>query len=175
MAYSSVNAFLGQFEGGARPNRYRVRITGPQAGATVPEKMLFLCRSATIPASNLGVVNVAYMGRNVKVSGDKVFDDWTVTCYNDTVWDLRTEFEKWIDGMLRHEANITDYQDAAQYHADATVEQLDRNENVIQTYKLKAVFPSQVGEIALAYDTNDTVEEFQVTFAVNWWESDVTT
>lgn len=53
MAFSSVTNFLGQFEGGARPNRYRVRITGPQAGAVVPEKLLFLCRAASIPASTI--------------------------------------------------------------------------------------------------------------------------
>lgn len=172
--YSSVTHFLGQFEGGARPNRYRVRIVGPQAGATVPEKMLFLCKAAAIPASSIGPVEVAYMGRMVKIAGDKTFDDWTVTVYNDTTWDLRREFEIWMNGMLNHEANVTAFQNARDYHADGIVEQLDRNESVIQTYTMRAIFPTSVGEITLGYDNNNSVEEFQVTFAVNWWESQAT-
>lgn len=115
------------------------------------------------------------MGRSVKISGDKEFDDWNITVYNDTTWDLRREFEIWMNGMLNHEQNITEFQDAADYHADATVEQLDRNENVIQTYQMKAIFPTNVGAIELAYDNNNSIEQFDVTFAVNWWESDTTT
>lgn len=172
--FSSVTAFLGQLEGGARPNRYRVRITGPQAGATVSEKLMFLCKAASIPSTEIGRCDVAYMGRNVKISGDKEFADWTITVYNDTTWDLRGEFERWMNGMLNHEGNVTAFQNARDYHADAKVEQLDRNEKVIQTYDLRAIFPMSIGEITLGYDQNNTVEEFQVTLAVNWWESDVT-
>jgi hypothetical protein len=175
MAYSDVSAFLGQFDGGARPNRYRVRINGPQAGATVPEKLMFLCRSASIPSSDIGIVEVPYMGRPIKVAGDKTFNDWTITVYNDTVWDLRSEFEKWMDGMLSHEANVSAHQNAADYLASGIVEQLDRNEAVIQTYRMSSIFPSSVGEITLSYDSATTVEEFSVTFAINWWESDSTT
>lgn len=172
MAQSSVASFLGKFDGGARPNRYRVTISG--APVNIPQTIQFLCKASSIPASTLGVCEVAYMGRVAKISGDKTYDDWSVTVYNNISFDLRKAFERWMDGMLAHEQNIARWQDDVEYQAIGTVEQLDRKEKVIATYDVKGIFPTSVGEIALAYDTNNTVEEFPVTFAVNWWESDVT-
>lgn len=175
-AFSSVDRFLGRFDGGARPNRYRVRLSGsPLAGAgTIPDTIEFLCRSTSIPASNLGMCRVMYMGREAKVSGDKTFDDWSITVYNNISWDLRGFFERWINGMLNHEGNTTSFQEDSTFFGNAEVEQLDRNEKAIQTYQMRGIFPISVGEIALAYDSNDQVEEFPVTFAVNWWESEST-
>ena len=31
------------------------------------------------------------------------------------------------------------------------------------------IFPTEVSEIALSYDTTDTIEEFTVTFQVQYW------
>jgi hypothetical protein len=123
------------------------------------------------------MVEVAYMGRMAKVSGDKAYEDWTVTVYNDLTWSLRAEFEKWVDGMLSNESNRTDNNNAATYHANATVQQLSRDESAIPgaTYLMQGIFPVSVGPIALAYDTNNQVETFDVTFAVNWWENSNTT
>lgn len=175
-AFSSVNQFLARFDGGARPNRYRVRLMGsPLAGAgSVPDSIEFLCRSAAIPSSILAPCIVNYMGREVKVSGDKTFDDWNISIYNNISWDLRGFFERWTNGMLNHEGNTTRFQEDGDFFGRAEVEQLDRNEKAIHTYRMEGIFPTSVGEIALAYDSNNLVEEFPVTFAVNWWESEST-
>jgi hypothetical protein len=168
--FSSVNQFLNNFDGGARPNRYRVIITGQPAGAgAVPETIQFLCRASSIPASNLGVARVNYMGREAKISGDKVFEDWSITVYNNISWDTRGFFERWVNGMLNHQGNTTQFQNNDTYFADATVEQLDRNEATIAVYNMRGIWPTNLGDIQLAYDNNDTVEEFTVTFVVNWW------
>lgn len=172
--YSSVSAFLAKFQGGARPNRFRVSISGPQAGSSVPDSLMFVCWSASIPASILGRCDVAYMGNTVKISGDREFDDWDIQCYNDLSFDVRKAFEQWSNGMLKNEANVTDFQFASTYLASGKVEQLDRNETVIQTYKMEGVFPIRVGEIELDYSNQNQVESFPVTLAVNWWSSDVT-
>lgn len=173
---SDVNSFLGVFDGGARPNRYSVNITGARtAGAgEVPKSIQFLCRSTSIPSSTLGIASLAYMGRTVKVAGDRTFDDWTVTVYNNKDFQLRRFFEAWSNGMLKNYANVSDYQFDEDYLADGYVEQLDRNEEPINTYYFRKIFPTVVGDIALAYDSNDSIEEFSVTFAVNYWVSDST-
>jgi hypothetical protein len=171
MAYSDVNSFLGVFDGGARPNRYNVNITSARtAGAgTIDTSIQFLCRATSIPGSILGAAEVAYMGRAIKVAGDRTFDDWTVTIYNNTDFRLRIFFEAWSNGMLKNFANVTDFQSDESYLADGYVEQLDRNEQVMNRYDFRKIFPLSVGDIALAYDSNNTVEEFSVTFAVNYW------
>lgn len=176
MAYSDVNTFLGVFDGGARPNRYKVNITSARtAGAGVIDTSIqFLCRSTSIPSSTLGAATLAYMGREIKVAGDRTFDDWSVTIYNNTDFALRKFFEAWSNGMLNNFANITEFQSDETYLADGFVEQLDRNENTINKYHFRKIFPMTVGDIALAYDSNNSIEEFNVTFAVNYWISDAT-
>ena len=68
--------------------------------------------------------------------------------------------------------------------ADAEVRQLGRsksrgdtdnnsgvgNQNVVlRTYKFFDIFPTEIGAIDLSYDTTDTLEEFTVTFAVQYY------
>lgn len=176
MAYSDVNSFLGVFDGGARPNRYLVNITALSAPGvpSVPVTIQYLCKATSIPASTLGVAEVAYMGRSIKLSGDRTFDDWTISVYNRTDFDLRKFFEAWSNNMLQNFSNVTDFQEDSTYMADGEVQQLDRNEKPVNTYKFRKIFPTTVGDISLAYDSNNTVEEFTVTFAVNYWISDDT-
>ena len=177
MAEANVMSFLGKFDGGARPNRYRVTITPPPKLAVVLTNLPFLCRSTSIPASTLGIAPVAYMGREVKIAGDRTFDDWSITVYNRKDFDLRIAFESWSNQMLYNYANVESgvINDEQDYFADATVDQLDRKDEVIQTYLMKGIWPTSIGDIALAYDSNNTVEEFQVTFAVQWWETNKST
>lgn len=176
MAFSDVSKFLGQFDGGARPNRYRVTLVGSPGAAGAPpgEKFSFLCRSSSIPASTVQPCVVAYMGREIKVPGDRTIDDWSVTVYNTKDMGIRKYFETWSSNILKNFANITDGEEEDYWMSEAKVEQLDRGEKPTNTYKVKGIFPTSIGDIQLAYDSNNTVEEFTVTFAVNYWVSDAT-
>ena len=40
------------------------------------------------------------------------------------------------------------------------------------TYNITSMYPTEVAAIDLAWDSNDAVEEYAVTFAVNNWHSD---
>jgi len=51
---------------------------------------------------------------------------------------------------------------------DLTVEQLDRKGNMIYRYMLYGCYPKEVSEISVGSDQNDAVEEFTVTFAVDY-------
>ena len=48
------------------------------------------------------------------------------------------------------------------------MQQLDRNNNSIRTYKLEGLWPTTLDAIDLSYDANDAVEEFGATFRFNW-------
>jgi hypothetical protein len=41
----------------------------------------------------------------------------------------------------------------------------------LRTYKFHDVFPTNVSQIDLSYDTTDTLEEFTVELQVQWWEA----
>lgn len=177
---ASIYDFLANFRGGgARPNRYRVVLTFPAgvpAGIAASEKISFTCSAASIPSSNIGIVDVPYMGRQVKVPGDKTFDDWTVTVLLDNDFLGRIAFEKWHDMILGFRTNVAQANmvNPINAYARAQVFALDRADNVIARYQIDGMFPSQVGEVTLGYDQNDQIMQQPVTFAINGWSSNAT-
>ena len=42
---------------------------------------------------------------------------------------------------------------------------------VLKQYKFYGVFPTSVSDIALSYDSSDTIEEFTVDLQVQWWDA----
>ena len=154
--------------GGARANQFMVTMGG--AGATgMTNNFHFLCRSAQIPAMTIGEVAVPYRGRVIYLAGDRTYDAWTITIMNDRNYLIRSFLEGWMDDMSdiggTTKANTLS---AASYYANATVQQLDRNNSPIRSYKLEGLWPTTLDAIDLSYDANDAVEEFGATFRFNW-------
>jgi hypothetical protein len=52
---------------------------------------------------------------------------------------------------------------------------MGRNGEALRTYRMEDIYPTEIAAIDLGMDTNDTVEEYGVTFAVNNWHSDMST
>ena len=67
----------------------------------------FACKAAQIPSSAVGVVEVPYFGRVVKVPGNKTFENWTVTIINDEGFEIRNAMEKWMASMGTHEGKCS--------------------------------------------------------------------
>ena len=165
----TISDFAAKFKGGVRPNLFRVSINSPSAIFTDLE---FLCKSATIPDSTIGKVEVGYRGRKLQVPGDRVFSDWEITVLNDTDWQNRSAMEAWLGRIQAHTANYSDYSsNDVSYYGTASVSQLDRQNNIIRTYRME-VMPTVVGAITLGSEENDSVEEFTCTFAVNYYTID---
>jgi len=177
---ANLNDFVNRLAGGgARANQYQVHITGPSfmgslgATGTASNNIVFLCRTSALPAMTVGEVPLFYRGRQVYFAGDRTYADWTVTVFNDDKWVIRGAMEQWQD-QLQNIGSITN--GAAfplgagagdGYYGQADVVQMDRNGNKIRTARLYQCWPTNVAEIALAYDTVDAVEEFDVTFRFN--------
>ena len=181
--------------GGARPNLFEVTIPTFPTGVTAQngnsnlwsptevQDFKFLCKASQLPGSTVPAVSIPFRGRILKVSGDRTFDDWTITVINDENFKIRTAFEKWANGMSKLDDG-TGIVNPSSYMADAEVRQLGRaklpgsttnnsgdgNENsILRTYKFYDIFPTEVSAIDLSYDTTDTIEEFTVTFAVQYF------
>ena len=166
---SNIAEFKSQFQGGVRPNQFRVFMSkGPNGIGT--KNFSFLGKAASIPASTIGNVDVPYRGRQLKVPGDRTFEDWTLTVFNDGEWSARSYFEKWMQVLQGHRTPVRSVS-ATDVYGNAVVQQLSRTGNAIATYTMEDIYPTNVAAIDLGFDTNDSVEEFQVTFAVNNWYS----
>ena len=174
---ANINDFKAKLAGGgARSNQFKVTMPFPgyaQVGGEI-EDLAFLCRATTIPAMNVGVVEVPFRGRKIYIGGDRTFDTWSITVLNDTNFKIRNAMERWQNGIN----NMTDNEgltNPVDYQVDAFVDHLDRNGNTIKSYTLRGLYPVNVGSIELNYETNDVLEEFQTTFAYQYFESNTTT
>jgi hypothetical protein len=162
--------------GGARPNQFRVELTFPTfvgAGSAVGNTSQFLCKATTLPQSAIDNIQVMYRGRQVNFAGEKTFTPWSVDIYNDVNFSVRNAFERWSNGVQEN-ARTNGITNPLQYQVDLLVHQLDRNGAVIKTYRFVDAYPTNVGQIALDYDANTSIEIFPVEFHYNYWTSDTT-
>ena len=179
MATNNVSEFLSKIQQGIKPNMFSVDIKFPQdfSGASGKtensDKNLtnILCKSAALPGSNLGVIEVPFRGRTVKIAGDRTFDTWTATFFADANMEIRGLFEEWANNINTHEANtatrfLPSSTEPTGYMADLFVSQLEKDDqkggSVIRTYQLHHCFPTNVSAIDLAYESNDQISEFTV-------------
>ena len=174
MAVLNIDDFKAKLKGGgARPNLFKATINFPAYAQGDVEITSFMCKAAQLPSSVMGIIEVPFRGRQLKIAGDRTFETWSPTILNDTDFVVRDSMERWMNGINAHSAN-TGLVAPADYSADLVVEQLDRDETVLKRYNFRGCFPTNVGAIDLAYDTNDAIEEFTVDFQVQYWESATT-
>ena len=162
--------------GGARPALFNLQITNPvDQGADT--KLTFMARAGQIPASTLGVVEVGYFGRKVKIAGDRTFAEWTVTIVNDEDFLIRNAMEEWMSAINLHEGNERNFGTAAPslYKSQGDVKQYSKAGSAIRNYAFTGLWPTEVSTIDLDWNTTDVIEEFTVTFQYDYWKiGDVT-
>ena len=171
----------------ARPNLFQVDLSFPSeviANATgLSDLGKFTVRAANLPSSQMGIVEVPFRGRVLKIAGDRTFEPWTITIMNDSRFALRNAFEAWVEKIQAANENITqtsglgDESDATGYFTDMFVHQLSRDASstekstILRSYKFTDVFPSNVSAIDLDFGSNDAVEEFTVELQVQYWQA----
>lgn len=130
----------------------------------------FLCKAASIPASTLTTVNVGLpAGGQLKLPGSRLFDPWSTTIISDGQMAIRSLLEGWMQMIIDHESQLS-VMDLDRYLAIANVYQLDRQGKEIRSYELKGLYPTTLDPIELAFDDNDSIEEFQCVWNYHWWE-----
>lgn len=175
-----VNQFLAEMQyDGARPNLFEVTMNFPleaQGGGVADRKFTFMARASQLPGDSMGFATVYYMGREVKLRGNRVFPEWTVTVYNDNDFKVKNAFERWMNAMNSHAGNITSptFLSATSYMRDARVVQKRQDGQRVKTYQMLGAFPVDISPIDLDMGAQDTVEEFTVTFQLQYWLSDTT-
>ena len=183
MASTKENRTISDFKGaltggGARPKLFEVELTTLPAGISWNSSdFSYMCKAATLPASNIANIDIPFRGRIFKVAGDRTIDPWTVTIINDENFNLRNAFEEWTDLIAKLENNMG-ATDPEAYMVNAKVYQLGRGStpnaksnsgsanSVLKEYEFYNIWPSTVAAIDLSYDSTDTIEEFTVDFQV---------
>ena len=179
---TKLNNFLSKIGEGVKPNMFVVDVSWPTDLDNKPEGdnrelVNLLCKSTALPASNIGVIEVPFRGRTVKIAGDRTFDTWTATFFNDKDFKIRSYFEKWLEQINTHESNnaplFVPTNSTAGYMATVKVKQMRKDDresgSILRQYDLLHAFPTNVSQIDLAYDSNDQIEEFSVEFQYSYW------
>jgi len=171
MAFS-VNEIRSQLTfGGARNTLFQVQFQNP-ANSVADIKLPFMVRTAQIPSSDLGLIEVPYFGRKIKLAGDRTFADWTVTVINDEDFLIRNAMEQWSNQINSLRGNLRTFgaSSPSLYKANAQVTQFSKTGIPIRIYTFNGIFPTAIAPIDLDWNAVDTIEEFSVTFQYDWWE-----
>lgn len=183
----TLNVFKSKMSGGgARPNQFEIEITFPQGLLEgdlnqASDKIRFFARATSLPTSTLSVIPVPYRGRLLKIAGERTFESWSIQVYNDADFNVRRVMERWVNALNKTE-DTSGYVNPGDYFATGTVRQLGRspggegwrpgntgNIPILRTYQMQGIWPSFVSDISLDYGSNDSIEEFSVTFEVQYW------
>lgn len=169
-----ISDFKGVMQGGgARPNQFRVELVFPSyvtAGALAGQQAQFLCKASQLPAVIVEDTPVNFRGRVVHFAGERTFQPWTITIYNDTTFNIRNALEIWSNGIQEF-ATTEGRVNPRDYQVDLRVHQLGRNGETLKTYKFTDAFPNVISPIQLDYDANNVIETFDVEFLYNYFTS----
>ena len=156
--------------GGARASLFQVTVTTPPIGDLTNLK--FLCKTTSIPPSTLTSFDVPYLGRSIKVAGERTFAEWSTTIINDEDFGIRNSLEQWMNLIKSHKEIKQNGPTVREYQKDITLDQYNKSGNVIKSYKFINAWPTTIAEIPLDTGSAD-IEEFTCTWNYDYWESDL--
>lgn len=173
-----INDFRSKLtQGGIRPSQFRVSLFQTQSGninsalkSDILSNIGFLAKAATLPASTIQSIDVPYRGRMVKIAGERVFQNWSITILNDGDFAIKAALEKWSSLILEH-SNVNGILSPYEYSATMRVDQLDRNDNIKRSYQFYNCWPVIISDIQLNYADTQQIEEYNVEFSVDYWEA----
>ena len=175
MAFN-VDQFRAQLSGdGARPNLFQVSLLLPtfvNNSAAAGQKLVFMCNATSLPESSIGVTPAYYFGREVKLAGNRTYADWSIQIINDEDFLIRNAMEQWhstINGPIgnQRQNNVASVDNG--YGVNATVIQYSKEGTPIKQYQFVGMWPTTISAIDLNWQSNDQLEEFNVTFAYQYF------
>lgn len=161
--------------GGARPTLFQVVVSPPPSlslDLLSARKFELTARATSVPEQNVDQIQIPYMGRKIKVAGDRTYADWRVTIMNDEDFGVRSMFEKWSNALNRAVSNTRMAMgsgSAEAYKADMTVLQFSKEGEIIRGYQLVGAWPQLVESMELDWDSTNQIQNFNVTLAYDYW------
>lgn len=156
--------------GGARPTLFQVQITNP-ANSVADVKTPFMIEATNIPSLNLGLIQIPYFGRIIKLAGDRDYQPWAVTVINDEDFLIRNALEEWSNKINSFQGNLRNFGSSspAEYKSRAIVTQFSKTGTPIREYTFEGLYPANISEIGLNWGDRDQIERFQVSFEYDYW------
>ena len=162
--------------GGARSSLFNmtVYVPGTFDGTTMTGVGALLqtfhlqCNVSAIPPLTVTPIEKQYFGRTVKIPGDIVYGDLTTTVMNAEDYSVRNAIEKWMDKMNGHVSN-KGFSNNTDWVTDLELIQYSKDGESLMYYEFIDCWPQTLAEIPLSYDTASDIEQFDVTWAYNYY------
>ena len=156
--------------GGARPSLFKFDITtmGLTGAGGVTDINLY-CNVSAIPPLTVTPIEKQYFGRTVKIPGDIVYGDLATTVLNAEDYSIRNAIEAWMDHINSHKEN-KGISDNSSWVTDGTLTQYGKSGSILVQWDFFHMWPQTLTEIALSYDTASDIEQFDVTWAYNYYQ-----
>lgn len=165
MAFSSIIGFKNQVRGIQRASLFDVRVTFSTFNETV---FRFTCKSASIPSSTFGMIEVPFMGRKIKFIGDRNYQDWSTTVIVDTDWTSWRNIYNWHKRMNDPQENKADSRFMNDYKGTAVVTAYAQDGVEAFQTTLIGFFPYDLQQLDMAWDTTDSTLDLNVTWAYDY-------
>ena len=171
----SIDKFTSNLkQGGALASLFRASMTrgkGQAQGAA--EQFGFLCKASNFPTSSIDVTEINYMGRPIRIPGNRAAQHWTTTIYNDEDFKIRSGLENWMELISSHAFNKRQASMVTinSYTGELTIEQLKKaGGSAGKKYTFVDIWPYTLAEITVDWDTNE-IQTYDVTWAFSYWTS----
>ena len=151
--------------GMAYTNLFKVLVEGGPA-TQLSAALEFRAKGSQLPSSELGVMEVPYRGRKLKVPSQRSFAEWTVTIMETKNMEVRTMLEEWMEKLDGAETGTRDPTNLAKIKV-SMLDPKNLSANTI-TFVLWGAFPSAIGSVELSYDEQTAPLEYQVTFQYSY-------
>lgn len=163
------------FEDFARPNRFVVQITPPQ-GLTVEnrwayEGVMMNCYTSSLPGFSFGTFEHRTKGPLEKFPNDAIYEDVSMGFYVDDSMNSRIFFEEWMNLIYNPQTYNFGYRD--EYSTDIIISQLGVDNISRYSVRLVDAYPTQLGEISLSYEDENTIETFDTQITYRYWDSEL--
>jgi len=171
MAFN-INEFRkqGLASGGVRPSLFEVVISpGIGEDTAILTKFTFTCEASEIPDATISSVQVSYFGRQIKLAGDRTYQDWNVTVINDEDFTVRNMFEAWSNQMNQFVGNLKLSKNNSYKNGSAIVTQYGKSGDKLRSYEFVGIFPTVISNIGLSWSEQNQIQRFGVTFSYDYW------
>jgi hypothetical protein len=141
---------------------WEVEVQGLSTG-NIPN-MSFFARTVSIPQNAVEQIIINHKaGKTHHAGRDAAAHTVTVTFWDDESQTIHKYFSDWMDLMLNQETGSGVSRDL--YSAEMVIRLKDSTDEVVtSTITLSTVFPTDVAEVALSYDSSEPVEH-SITFS----------
>ena len=164
----NVTDFNNQYTGDyARQNLFLVdidKITAIAGGN--PGGGMFV-KAGSLPEATVGMVEVPYQNRKLKIPGDRTFADWTATILQDEGYVLRTALLNW-QAAISGFSSFSSTAGVSTSHKQILIQPWNRN-GTKSGHKANVYgWPSSVGSVELSWESADAIQEYTVGFTISW-------